>query len=61
MIALPEFLHQPENKDFWEADGWKPKAKPNAPEKLKRAIEKWVAETEEEINDHPDDEIVTTI
>ena len=52
MIALPEFLHQPENKDFWEADGWKPKAKPNAPEKLKRAIE---------INDHPDDEIVTTI
>lgn len=58
MIALPEILHNPKYKEFWEWDGWKPKAKADAPYKLKREIESWLADVEEAENDHADDEVV---
>lgn len=59
MITLPKELQNPKNADFWEWDGWKPKAKANAPEKVKKAIEKWLADIEEAENSGADDEIVS--
>ena len=51
IYPLPEELHDDKNEGFWEWDDGKPKAKANAPEKLRRAIEKWQKEAEEAEND----------
>lgn len=51
MLALPEILFEEKYKDTWEWDGWKPKAKDNAPQEVKDAIEEWVSEAEAEGDD----------
>lgn len=44
ITALPDILFKKEYKSTWEWDGWKPKAKANAPKKVKDAIDKWISE-----------------
>lgn len=46
MMALPEILHEEKYKDSWEWDGWKPKAKDDAPQEVKDAIAEFVSEAE---------------
>ncbi len=42
MIMPPMEFYDPKNKDFIEElDGMKYRAKENAPEELKRAVERW--------------------
>lgn len=57
MVSLPDILFEEQYKDFWEWDGWKPKAKDNAPQKVKEAIEEWVNEAEPD-SDEDSDEVV---
>jgi len=47
MMTLPEILHDAEYKSTWEWDGWKPKAKEDAPIEIKEAIEEWLEEDPE--------------
>lgn len=51
MLALPEILTDEKYKDTWEWDDWKPKAKLDAPEEVKSAIQKFVDEAEDEGDD----------
>lgn len=44
LIALPDIIRRPEYAGTWERDGWKLKAKPDAPEAVKKAIAEWEAE-----------------
>ena len=46
IIALPDIILKPEYRDAWELDGWKPKAKPDAPEEVKAAIAEWEKDVE---------------
>lgn len=48
MLSLPAILNEEKNKKYWEWDGWKPKAMPNAPKEVKDAIKKWIAEVDKE-------------
>ena len=45
--VLPDILFEDQYKDQWEWDGWKPKAKPDAPQALKDALDEWESEIEE--------------
>lgn len=51
MLALPEILFEEKNKGTWELNGWKPVAKPDAPEEVKQAIDSFVAEADSEEDD----------
>lgn len=51
MLALPGILHEDKYKNTWEWDGWKPKAKPDAPQEVKDAIDEWLAEEETDGDD----------
>lgn len=42
--GLPEILMDEKYKDTWEWDGWKPKAKPDAPQEVKDAIEEMLSD-----------------
>ena len=46
IVALPEIIKDPKYKDAWEFDGWKPKAKANAPDEVKKAIADWEKDVE---------------
>lgn len=50
MLALPDILFEEQYKDTWEweDDGWKPKAKANAPDAVKAAIDTFISEAEQE-------------
>lgn len=56
MLPLPNILFEKKYKNAWEWDGWKPKAKDDAPQELKDGIAEWLAEAEAEDGD--DDSIV---
>ena len=47
-VALPEILSDPQYKDQWTLDGWKPIAKPGAPQALKTELRRWAREIEAE-------------
>lgn len=51
MVSLPAILTEKEYENTWEWDGWKPKAKPEAPKVVKDAIAEWLAEAEDEGDD----------
>jgi len=51
MMTLPEILHDAKYKNTWKWDGWKPKAKEDAPTEIKEAIEEWLEEEDPEIDD----------
>lgn len=46
--ALPEILTDERYKDTWEWDGWKPKAKPDAPQEVKDAITEMLSDMDED-------------
>lgn len=48
MIALPEILTEKKYENTWEWDGWKPKAKADAPQVVKDAIDTFVSESDSE-------------
>lgn len=58
MISLPAILTEKQYEDTWEWDGWKPKAKPDAPQVVKDAIEEWMSEVEDD--EDSDDTIILT-
>lgn len=51
MIALPAILTEREYENTWEWDGWKPKAKDDAPQVVKEAIDAFISESETEEDD----------
>ena len=48
IFALPEILTDKKYKGTWEWDGWKPKAKPDAPQEVKDAIEEMLSDVDED-------------
>lgn len=46
MVSLPAILTDKKYENTWEWDGWKPKAKPNAPQVVKDAIAEWLADVD---------------
>lgn len=58
MLSLPAILTEKQYEDTWEWDGWKPKAKPDAPQVVKDAIEEWLSEVEDD--EDSDDTIIFT-
>ncbi len=58
MLSLPAILTEKQYEDTWEWDGWKPKAKPDAPQVVKDAIEEWMSEVEDD--EDSDDTIIFT-
>lgn len=51
MVSLPKILTEKQNENTWEWDGWKPKAKANAPDDVKSAIDSFISEVEAEEDD----------
>lgn len=55
ILALPDILFEEKYKSTWEWDGWKPKAKKDAPPEVKKAIDKWLSEIPDEDDETADD------
>ena len=54
IVALPDILFEEKYKSTWELDGWKPKAKEDAPQEVKDAIDEWISEAADEDDESSD-------
>lgn len=58
MLSLPAILTEKKYENTWEWDGWKPKAKADAPQVVKDAIAEWLPEAE--ADEGNDDSVIFT-